>query len=159
MLEPHLAESLRPSSSSIAPAANTPDRSATSRVAAAVLRLRGLGLVALVVLDVDGDDAARAVAEVEDEGGVERPQAVEVGRVEPPRRVGEAHLARRCRARRATTCARRGRRRARSAARSPNRLNASAADDSRSAHSRWWSKLWCASTNAVRARAASGRPA
>ena len=47
---------------------------------------------------------------------------------------------------------------ARSAARSPNRLNASAGDQRRSAHSRWWSKLWCGSATDVRARAASSAP-
>ena len=48
--------------------------------------------------------------------------------------------------------------RSRSSARSPKRLNASAAGESRSAQSRWWSKLWCGSTNDVRARAALSAP-
>ncbi|HJU03139.1 MAG TPA: hypothetical protein VJ966_18230 [Actinomycetes bacterium] len=43
----------------------------------------------------------------------------------------------------------------RSAARSPARLKPSAGDHSRSAQSRWWSKLWCASVTAVRALTAA----
>jgi hypothetical protein len=34
-------------------------------------------------------------------------------------------------------------------------LKAIAADDNRSAHRRWWSKLWCGSVREVRALAAS----
>jgi hypothetical protein len=35
----------------------------------------------------------------------------------------------------------------------------SGADDKRSAHSRWWSKLWCGSVMDVRALAAARAPA
>src|SRR4029434_6890372 len=47
-------------------------------------------------------------------------------------------------------------RRARStwAARSANRLTAIASEESRSAQKLWWSKIWCGSTNDVRAPAA-----
>ncbi len=62
-------------------------------VAGQVLRAGDLWLVALVIPDANGDDAAAAVVEVEDEQRVERAQAVDVCRVEPARRVGEAHLA------------------------------------------------------------------
>ena len=45
------------------------------------------------MLRVDAQDPSRPVAQVEHERHIERPEAVEVGRVEPPRRVREANVA------------------------------------------------------------------
>ena len=61
-------------------------------VARQVAQLRDLDLHPFVVLGVHGHDPAGPVVEVEDEDGVERPEAVEVRGVEPAGRVGEAHL-------------------------------------------------------------------
>jgi hypothetical protein len=54
--------------------------------------LRHLRLGPLVVRGGDGHGPLGAVAQVEHERGVEGPEAVEVGRVEPARGVGEADL-------------------------------------------------------------------
>src|SRR6266516_6774550 len=46
-----------------------------------------------MVVDVERNDSARAVVEVEHEGSVEGAEAAEVGRIETSGRVGEADLA------------------------------------------------------------------
>ena len=150
------ARSDRPSSASTAPPRRRPT-ARRPRGSAAGCRLRDLALGPLVVLRVDRDDALRPVAEVEHERRVEGAEAV---RYAGSKRPGE------CAKRTSLTVpgasghqawtARSAS--ARSAARSPNRLNASAGDHSRSAHSRWWSKLWCGSMTDVRALTASSAP-
>ena len=64
-------------------------------VSGEALGLRLLALRPLVVLGVDGEDAACPVAEVEHERGVERDEVARVGGVEPSGRVREAELAHR----------------------------------------------------------------
>src|SRR5262245_3438619 len=63
------------------------------QVAPEVLWPRNLRLRPLLVLRVDSDDTERPVATLEDEYRVERPQAVEIRRVQPSRRVGETDVA------------------------------------------------------------------
>src|SRR3954453_19309425 len=90
VLEPHHAQ--------VAPAAERFDGSGLEdagalrdlRVAPPVRGFGDLALGALVVLDIYRDDAAPAVAQIEDERRVEGAQAVEVGGIEPTGRGGEA---------------------------------------------------------------------
>ena len=84
MLEPHHGEIALPFDRVGRPRVEDGRTIGDLEVAPQVGRLRGLRLGALVVLDVDGDDPLRSVAEVEYERGVERPEAVEVRGIRRP---------------------------------------------------------------------------